>query len=121
AGERLPHRDREGRRAHVEVGRTGERLHALPALRRGLRGDRQVGEGVRGAGSAAERHDLVPQQPAVRLCAIRRQHRLVRGHDERDDRVHAGGVGFERLRRRGGGGRGGGGGGGGRGGAGGEE
>jgi hypothetical protein len=76
-GERLPYRDREGRGAHVEVGRTGERLHALPALRRGLRGHRQVGEGVRVAGAAAERHDLVRQQPAVRLRAIRRQHRLL--------------------------------------------
>ena len=72
----------------------------LPAVRRGLRGDRQVGEGVRVAGAAAERHDLVREQPPVRLHAVRRQHRLVRGHDERDDRVDAGGIGRERLQRR---------------------
>ena len=52
-------------------------------------------------GQLPTRYDLVRQQPAVRLRAVRRQHRFVRGDDERDDRVHAGGVGFERLRRRG--------------------
>jgi hypothetical protein len=43
----------KGRGAHVPLGRGGEDLHAVPAVRRRVRRDGELGEGVRGARTGA--------------------------------------------------------------------
>ena len=45
------HRDRGD--PHVAVGREGERVHTVPAVRRGVRAHREVGEGVRGSSGSS--------------------------------------------------------------------
>ena len=75
----VPDRDRDRRDPHVPVGRGGERLHPLPAVRDRLRLHREVGEGVRGARARAG-HLLVRLAPAVRLRGLRGLDRRVRGH-----------------------------------------
>ena len=70
----------------------------LPVRHR-VRPDGEVGEGVRGTGTDAARHDVVPVQPAVHLRGLRQGARRLLGHDRRHDRVDAGVLRLERLLR----------------------
>ena len=96
AGPWVPHRHRDRRDAHVAVGREGARLHALPAVRGGVRLHRPVGEGLRGAGRPA-RHELVRLAAALRLRAVRRLDGGIRGDHRRHDRLDPVGLGVERI------------------------
>ena len=82
------------------VRRAGEPLLPVPAVRRGLRRHREVGAGVLEPGHDAL--SLVVRGPApLHGVGVLRGGRRVHGDQHRDDRLDAGRVGGERVRRRG--------------------